>query len=83
MAAEEPDDVEVELDATVVEVVDVVDAATDADAADADDADDETDAAWWVPPLAIQPVSAAAPATLSRPVAHRARFAGCGRRRPR
>ena len=38
---------------------------------------------WCVPALAMHPVRAAAPATLNRPVAYRARFAGCGRRRRR
>ena len=63
------------MDAAVVEVEEVAEVA--------DEATDAGDAAWWVPLLAIHPVSAAAPATLSRPVAYRARLAGWGRRRRR
>ena len=72
----EPDEATLDPEASVVEVVAVV--------ADVAEADDAAVVAWCVPLLlAIHPVRTAAPATLSRPVAYRARLAGCGRRRRR
>lgn len=92
LAAEVPDDADVEL-GVVVAVVEVVDVdpvaaplAATVDVVVETDVVAETDVAavdWCVAALAIHPVSAAAPATLSRPVAYRARRAGCGRRRRR